>query len=234
MATLRENLTRLAADHPELRRHIVPILRRTATEFPTQDALDKYLKEHPDADRANHKVVEKKDRPAGGKKDEVTPKRDRELSQSLYELSGGGGALNDVARAVEKGEPVSGDKLDSALKSVEQHLGLPDGTSLPGPLGRKVDHKELGKMRDALKRLRGRTAGRVRDLGQDPYRSRSDTPEKAHQRVLQYGKWSREIMRELEARLTEMEKEGAATRIWGNVASAYEVARGLEEVLHFL
>lgn len=32
-------------------------------EFPTQDALDKYLKDHPDADRSNHKVVktEKKD-----------------------------------------------------------------------------------------------------------------------------------------------------------------------------
>jgi hypothetical protein len=34
-------------------------------DFPTQDALDKYLKDHPDADRSNHKVVEtKKDEPA--------------------------------------------------------------------------------------------------------------------------------------------------------------------------
>ena len=31
-----------------------------AMEFPTQDAMDKYLKEHPDADRSNHKVVETK------------------------------------------------------------------------------------------------------------------------------------------------------------------------------
>ena len=28
-----------------------------AMDFPTQDAMDKYLKEHPDADRSNHKVV---------------------------------------------------------------------------------------------------------------------------------------------------------------------------------
>ena len=28
----------------------------TAMEFPTQDALDKYLKDHPDANRSNHKV----------------------------------------------------------------------------------------------------------------------------------------------------------------------------------
>jgi hypothetical protein len=28
-----------------------------AMDFPTQDAMDKYLKDHPDADRSNHKVV---------------------------------------------------------------------------------------------------------------------------------------------------------------------------------
>lgn len=38
-------------------------------DFPTQDAMDTYLKEHPDADRSNHKVVttkpeEKKEAPA--------------------------------------------------------------------------------------------------------------------------------------------------------------------------
>jgi hypothetical protein len=31
---------------------------RVATDFPTQKALDKYLKEHPDADRTNHRVVD--------------------------------------------------------------------------------------------------------------------------------------------------------------------------------
>jgi hypothetical protein len=29
-------------------------------DFATQEALDSYLKEHPDADRSNHRVVEKK------------------------------------------------------------------------------------------------------------------------------------------------------------------------------
>ena len=29
----------------------------TAMEFPTQEALDKYLKDHPDADKSKHKVV---------------------------------------------------------------------------------------------------------------------------------------------------------------------------------
>jgi hypothetical protein len=36
-----------------------------AMDFPTQDAMNKYLQEHPDADRSNHKVVEtKKEAPA--------------------------------------------------------------------------------------------------------------------------------------------------------------------------
>ena len=46
-------------------------------DFPTQDAMDKYLKDHPDADKSNHRVVKtektepKKDEP---KKEE--PKKD--------------------------------------------------------------------------------------------------------------------------------------------------------------
>jgi hypothetical protein len=36
-----------------------------SVDFPTQDAMDKYLKDHPDADKSNHRVVEtKKDAPA--------------------------------------------------------------------------------------------------------------------------------------------------------------------------
>ncbi len=35
-----------------------------AMDFPTQDAMDKYLKNHPDADRSNHKVVRNKNHPS--------------------------------------------------------------------------------------------------------------------------------------------------------------------------
>ena len=38
-------------------------IEMTAMEFPTQDALDKYLKDHPDANRSNHKVVKTEDHP---------------------------------------------------------------------------------------------------------------------------------------------------------------------------
>jgi predicted RNA-binding Zn-ribbon protein involved in translation (DUF1610 family) len=46
----------------------------TAIEFPTQDAYDKYMKEHPDADKSLHRVVEtKKETPAKEEKTERKP-----------------------------------------------------------------------------------------------------------------------------------------------------------------
>jgi hypothetical protein len=49
-------------------------------DFPTQDALDKYLKDHPDADRSNHKVVKtKKDTPA--KKQDAPAPSDRKRTR---------------------------------------------------------------------------------------------------------------------------------------------------------
>ena len=41
-----------------------------AIDFPTKDAMDKYLKDHPDADRSNHHVVEtKKEEPKKERKE---------------------------------------------------------------------------------------------------------------------------------------------------------------------
>lgn len=48
----------------------------TSMEFPTQDALDKYLKDHPDANRSKHKVV--KNTSEEGKKDDDPNKKWRE------------------------------------------------------------------------------------------------------------------------------------------------------------
>lgn len=44
-------------------------------EFPTQDALDKYLKDHPDANKSNHKVKKTEKKPSKKKKVEL-PKRE--------------------------------------------------------------------------------------------------------------------------------------------------------------
>lgn len=55
MPTLRTKLIRLAHAHQEFQGYLLPMLRE-AEEFSTQDALDKYLKEHPGADPKNHSV----------------------------------------------------------------------------------------------------------------------------------------------------------------------------------
>ena len=73
MSSLREAVIRLASENPELRKHLIPLLRKTAMDFDTPEAMKKYLDEHPDADRSKHKVKEEqedqpeKKEPAGEK-----------------------------------------------------------------------------------------------------------------------------------------------------------------------
>jgi hypothetical protein len=56
MANLRTQIIKLAFEQPHLREHLLPVLRKEAMEFPTKEALEDYLKDHPGADRANHHV----------------------------------------------------------------------------------------------------------------------------------------------------------------------------------
>jgi hypothetical protein len=55
--TLRAGLIRLAHSRPDLRPHLLPLVTdRVAMEFDSQEALDRYLKDHPKADKSRHKV----------------------------------------------------------------------------------------------------------------------------------------------------------------------------------
>lgn len=55
--TLRAGLIRLAHARPDLRADILPLITdRVAMEFDSQESLDKYLKDHPKADKSKHKV----------------------------------------------------------------------------------------------------------------------------------------------------------------------------------
>ena len=70
---LRAGLIRLAHARPDLRTHILPLVTgRVAMEFDSQEALEKYLKDHPKADKSKH-TVKKND---GGKKDKGKGKKD--------------------------------------------------------------------------------------------------------------------------------------------------------------
>jgi hypothetical protein len=145
---------------------------KTATTFPTQEALDAYLKKHPKADKSKHTVgkpggkgkpekkEESKGQESGGESggDKMHKHKGdagavRDLSNKLYEFSQGGGSMNEIARALEKGEAVSKKKIDSTIKSLEQHLDLPEGMKLPGANPQKVDHKKIKSVIDGLKSM---------------------------------------------------------------------------------
>lgn len=57
------------------------LLRRVAMDFHTQEALDGYLEDHPNADKKNHRVMET-DKPSGGEASEA-PKPMSSLKQLL-------------------------------------------------------------------------------------------------------------------------------------------------------
>ena len=70
MPTLRSQIIRLAASNPEVRPHLLPLLKQ-AMEFDTPEALQKYLKDHPGADKSNHSVK----KPGGRPKKEKPPSK---------------------------------------------------------------------------------------------------------------------------------------------------------------
>jgi len=58
MSDLRSRTIRLAYTNPVVRPYLVELLAtdRVAMNFPTQEALEKYLEDHPGADKSKHKV----------------------------------------------------------------------------------------------------------------------------------------------------------------------------------
>lgn len=61
----------------------------TAIDFPNKEEYNKYLKDHPDADRSNHRIVEKKKQPVKKqpvKEKEETEQEREELQERRYKL----------------------------------------------------------------------------------------------------------------------------------------------------
>jgi hypothetical protein len=99
-----------------------------AIDFPNKDALDKYLKDHPDADRSNHKVVEtkkeesKKEEPKKDmtKKDSGKTLKDFDGQSTKYHLES---VLPALKKTLSKHVP-SGVKLRGSGRKTRQHLEL--------------------------------------------------------------------------------------------------------------
>jgi len=106
------------------------VASRFATEFPTDEALKKYLKEHPDADRSNHSVKksEKGDGAKGkddGAKDEakrigVVPTVHKQLKKIVdYDINGEKARLSK-ANTLDKIKPI----LDRSHKKLKSFVDL--------------------------------------------------------------------------------------------------------------
>ena len=99
-----------------------------AIEFPTQDAYDKYMKEHPDADKSNHSVVKTKQAPA--KKDEPA----------------------------KKSKPLSRDEEDQISNALRDHLSGTERVTTKenmqsifrGHKGKKLTDEQFGKVWNSM------------------------------------------------------------------------------------
>lgn len=133
---------------------------KEATEFPTQEALDTYLKAHPGADKSKHTVKKTEKAEGDGKTEE--PKKQlgesfkptrhhQDLGGRLQQWHGPGTpAINEVGSSLTGGKPVPRKKLMDAAKELSRMI--PDAEA--GKHGwSKKDVKELKQMSDHLKNL---------------------------------------------------------------------------------
>jgi hypothetical protein len=115
-ASMEVGVNRIAADVLILARELLSI------DFPTKDAMDKYLKDHPDADHSNHRVVEtKKELPS--KKDlskENYPTKSEVEKADLKSLKEWDDGLGEPG-AGSKGTPDFGDDL-AEEKDIRDHI----------------------------------------------------------------------------------------------------------------
>lgn len=133
-----------------------------AIEFPTQEALDKYLKDHPDADRSNHRVVkeEKKDTPAKkedsvgqGKYTDKSKEEQRELEKKVKKHNQ---VKYNFANALRhSGNYVSKTRVETSLKkyhdAVREWEKEVDGTATSDQKTKiKKIHEKLDKAEKTL------------------------------------------------------------------------------------
>ena len=107
-------------------------------DFPTQDAMDKYMKDHPDANRSNHKVVKTPEKKEPAKKDKPSKESGKTLkdfgdNSDKYHVSS---VLPALKHTLKKHLP-EGVKLRGSGRNIKKHLELiadvdrGDGDTIP-------------------------------------------------------------------------------------------------------
>jgi hypothetical protein len=164
--SLRSKVIHLAHEAPELRGLLLPLLK-TAEAFPTEKALQKYLEEHPKADRSKHTVEKKteggkdKGSPPKVKVDEKLLKKRRPKIESA-DLSGYPPDASADDLTPEHKEEIEGYELDivgtSATQAVEIARKIKEGISKFSDickLNPSTCTKNLGLTRDKMPQIEG-------------------------------------------------------------------------------
>lgn len=129
MPDLRKKLIRLAHENPELRGVLLPLLKE-GMEHPTDDAREKYLKDHPNANPKNHSVVvesettTKVDEGSGStdKKPEVVDK-----VLTVKDIPEGGSATGTPMDLADIGKPPKGAERLTGSGSKKLYKDAADG-----------------------------------------------------------------------------------------------------------
>ena len=106
---LRVACVKLAYENPEMREHLLPLLKQ-AMEFPSKESLEKYLKEHPGADRSNHKVAPSGSSPSKQDPSKVTKAENDGIIQTFESMDKDydtRGALKSIYHALHNGKPLT-------------------------------------------------------------------------------------------------------------------------------
>ena len=109
-------------------------------EFDSQDAMDKYLKEHPDADKSNHSVKETEKKPEG---EDEKDQAHSDISSVLKSFSG------VSFRDVLKNRKHTVKKLESVAEKIR---GV--GEKLNNPSAKMLSERAIGKCKRAIGKLK--------------------------------------------------------------------------------
>lgn len=159
MTQIYDKILHLAHTEPRLRQHLIPLLRahKRAMEFDTPKALEKYLKEHPDADKSKHHIKKKDEKDTGnseGEKSHPKVKVPQDIGGLMQQYSDGRADIyQQVGSFATSGHAVDSEKVDEALQAVAKDLAVAKAGK--GGWG-KTEVTELTKIQKALKRLTGR------------------------------------------------------------------------------
>ena len=102
------------------------MIHRVALQFSSPEALREYLRDHPGADPKKHTVTKRDDGSSGGGGGATVQVKDKGVAKELADLgTPHGSAVNQVARLIEQGKPVSFNMIDKAVKVLHSQANNP-------------------------------------------------------------------------------------------------------------